>query len=799
MTPQPDFAATLQFLKNWLPDGPWCLTVIPFDRSQGTITATFYPKDGSTDLTDWLGLHNVSAKASVYFVPNPVRGSITSKARREDIVALACLHVDLDPRAGEDFEMEQARILALVQSESPRKLPNPSVIIFSGGGYQLLWKLAEPVMIRDLDHAEELKRYNIQIENVLGGDHCHDVCRLLRLPGTVNWLNAKKVKAGRKPTLATVLESWDERLYDLDAFILAPEVQDVSSPRSASSPRATDVQLSGNIRRLNSVDELGEDVPGLCKIVIVQGDDPDNPARFGGDRSKAVWYVACELARRGIDDDTIFSVLTDPGFAISAHVLEQPNSHKYTLVQIGKAKEAAIDPDLREFNERFMVIQNFGGKCVVAEEVPDELLDRSRLSAMTFDSFRNAFSNRQKEIGNDESIPIAVWWTLHRERRQYERIVFSPEREMPGCYNLWRGFAVEPIPGDGCDLFLRHVKDVLCGGVAAHYDYLVKWMANCVQHPGKPGQVAVVLKGRQGSGKSFFVKMFGHLFGRHFLAITDSRRLVGNFNSHLQDVVLLFADEAFYAGDKKHESNLKGLITEAGIAIEGKGRDIEYQRNCLHLIMASNEDWAVPASLDDRRFFILNVTDGNRNKRRVFDQIEAGLKAGGFGALLHLLLNMDLSEFSVGARPETEALKQEKLNSMSPIHAWWYERLYDAEIQFAGSSGHAQGSWPQEFPKAQMIAEIRRALGAREAAYSDHGIRSKFLKMAPVTLTRPEGRVHWTDHRNENRQTGARPYCWNILDVVACREHWDKEFGQLAPWPPFEQDPVGVYENPSPF
>jgi len=32
--------------------------------------------------------------------------------------------------------------------------------------------------------------------------------------------------------------------------------------------------------------------------------------------------------------------------------------------------------------------------------------------------------------------------------------------------------------------------------------------------------------------------------------------LVGNFNAHLIDCVLLFADEAFWAGDKQGENTL---------------------------------------------------------------------------------------------------------------------------------------------------------------------------------------------------------------------------------------------------
>lgn len=43
------------------------------------------------------------------------------------------------------------------------------------------------------------------IAKALGGDNCHNVDRLLRLPGTINMPNAKKRAAGRVPTLARII------------------------------------------------------------------------------------------------------------------------------------------------------------------------------------------------------------------------------------------------------------------------------------------------------------------------------------------------------------------------------------------------------------------------------------------------------------------------------------------------------------------------------------------------------------------------------------------------------------------
>ena len=69
----------------------------------------------------------------------------------------------------------------------------------------------------------------------------------------------------------------------------------------------------------------------------------------------------------------------------------------------------------------------------------------------------------------------------------------------------------------------------------------------------------------------------------------------------------MFADEAFYAGDKKQLPILKHLITSDTLGVEAKDVDAETAANFVHMIMASNDDHVVQATQDERRFFVLNV------------------------------------------------------------------------------------------------------------------------------------------------------------------------------------------------
>src|SRR5215204_2312773 len=111
--------------------------------------------------------------------------------------------------------------------------------------------------------------------------------------------------------------------------------------------------------------------------------------------------------------------------------------------------------------------------------------------------------------------------------------------------------------------------------------------------------------------------------------------------------------------------------------IEAKGYDAEQSRNCTHLIMASNSDWVVPAGLEERRFLVLDVGESQMQNSEFFGALDRELESGGREALLHLLLNRDLSGFNVRRFPQTEALREQKLLSLETHEEEWIQVLRD--------------------------------------------------------------------------------------------------------------------------
>ncbi len=778
---KPHYAASLDFLHRWNLKGPWVLTAIEVGKKRKLTTETFAAGD-ETKLRKWLTTHGRSKNA--YFHVNPTRYPMQKKAERADIAELTHLHVDVDPRAGEPLEEEQERILRLFGEDLPEDIPPPTCVVFSGGGYQGFWKLTKPMKLDgDLALCEQAKLYNLQIELAFNADSCHNVDRIMRLPGTINRPDERKRKKGRTEALAKVV-SWTDAEYDLEDFTAAVPVQSGETGFAAADP----VAVSGNVHRLDSLDELGPKVSDYCKQIIAQGHDPDNPNKWAS-RSDATWYVVCELVRSSVDADTIFSILTDPGWGISAHVLDQDNPERSALRHIERAKENAIHPKLRELNEKHAIVGDIGGKCRIISEVRDGVMGtRTRLSFQSAADFKLRYCNQRVEIATAQGstqVPLGAWWLHHPNRREYETIVFAPGIEIPRSYNLWKGFAYPSRPGK-CDLFLKHVLDNICNGDEEHFAYLLGWLASAVQRPASPGHTAIVLRGSQGTGKSFFAKTFGALFGRHFLQVSDPKHLVGSFNAHLRDCVVLFGDEAFYAGDKKHESVLKMLVTEEMITIEAKGVDAQAAPNFVHLIMASNDQWVVPAGTDERRFFVLDVSGEQKQKSAYFRAIQEELDAGGYEALLYMLRTKDLADFDVRSIPKTAGLADQKLLSYSPMEDWWYQKLKSGDLT-------VDGGWTDGVPTAVLHDDYIRHAKSYQSfkARSSATMLGMFLKRVVPEGWKARARIsgrHEIEIEGHTRFV-TNPWIYRLPELDVCRRIWDEDFGGPFDWPDPEHAP----------
>jgi len=422
---------------------------------------------------------------------------------------------------------------------------------------------------------------------------------------------------------------------------------------------------------------------------------------------------------------------------------------------------------LDDMNARYFVVQE-GGKAFVGTFETQG--GRQTLVLMRFTDFRNLHMNKRVKVG-EKVVPLGGWWLDHAKRRQYDGLVFLPgnkARVVTGKLNLWRGWAFVPRQGEWAKL-RDHIWTVVASRKKEVFDYVMNWLAWCVQHPDKRAEVVLVMQGKRGAGKGTVANAMCKLFGQHALQISSAEHLVGRFNGHLRDTVLLFADEAYWPGNKGAEGTIKRLVTEPTIFIEAKGRDGVEVPNLLHVMMASNEDWVVPAGERERRYFVLKVNDDKLQDHGWFKAINEQLENGGYGAMLHDLLRHDLGDFHPRQLPKCNDLTGQQALSLGPLDSWWVELL---EI------GTLTGCDPDAPYRAVSNKYEEKIVGYTERLVTRLGLYDQARNIDPRLRSVSEHKLgnFLAEQGCDNSRKVMRHRGWTFPELGDCRKKWEARF-----------------------
>ena len=431
-----------------------------------------------------------------------------------------------------------------------------------------------------------------------------------------------------------------------------------------------------------------------------------------------------------------------------------------------KAKDEAEHGEsrhiLKQLNDHHAVVM-IGGKTVIVRE--DE--------TPTFMGYKDfCLRHANLKIGRRAATKI---WIESDDTRRYDELVFDPSGRCPSTsYNLFKGLSVEPVAGK-CDLYLRHVKEIICAGDQALYDYVMGWMAHAIQKPTELPGVALVLRGYQGTGKGTFAQHFGKIFGDHFQHLVHMDHLLGKFNAHLASALVVFADEIVWGGNKREAGQLKGIITETRRMMEAKFKDPIIVDNYARFIFATNEDWAVPTGEKERRFCVLNIDETKAEDHSYFAAINAEMRNGGVQALMHILVNLDLNQFNVRRYPVTEGLLHQKQLSLPSVAQWWYDILIEGD----NSVSFNMYASPIEVIDVSTPTSVLFAIYQAFAQGDRYGHGQVASCQQFVTILSEWAPI---ERKRTTVANGKRGRCLVIPDLESCRNHFEQKIGHEIDW-----------------
>lgn len=253
-------------------------------------------------------------------------------------------------------------------------------------------------------------------------------------------------------------------------------------------------------------------------------------------------------------------------------------------------------------------------------------------------------------------------WREHPGRTivRMREVGFDPANEDTHITcNLWAGWPTKPQAGK-CDQLLEVLR-FMCSKdykSQALFEWVLRWCAYPVQHPGAKMKTALVFHGPSGAGKNLFFEAVMSIYGEYGRVI-DQNAIDDKFNDWAERKLMLVADEVIARAELYHVKNkLKALITGDWIRINPKTIAAHDERNHVNLVFLSNESMPVVLEEDDRRYAVVwtpakdqRLPSGGIADAAFYKSARDEIANGGVAALHDHLLNVDLGNFDPGTLP----------------------------------------------------------------------------------------------------------------------------------------------------
>ena len=201
------------------------------------------------------------------------------------------------------------------------------------------------------------------------------------------------------------------------------------------------------------------------------------------------------------------------------------------------------------------------------------------------------------------------------------------EKVVNTAFNTWKGWPIAiaaPVNQDLMNVCVSHL-DQLLGYLTRDNEaqalWIKQWLAWVVQHPGVKQQVAPVIVGGQGVGKSFFgntflMSLFQNLWGTASPKLLEGAFAIEPFIGKM----LVFIDEAKFHSEASTEE-IKKLIRNVSIGGAEKFQSARNYRIFSRVIFASNNiDMNLgQANIQDRALFYMKAYDREHKKMSAAD------------------------------------------------------------------------------------------------------------------------------------------------------------------------------------
>ena len=740
-------------------------TIDPLDKQSSVPCMTFTMPQQAAQAEAWVLKANTK-KRNCYFHTN-VSNATNKRLSKIDVNFARFVWADIDPDIKQFGTYENAK--KYIKSLIPSLIEHASLIIDSGNGIQVLYRLTPSIDISDQGAKEEYEIVNRAIAKRWNADSTQDCSRILRLPGTLNYPSQAKIDKGYpgQPSVAKIIYC-SAREYTLEsiqaALTISPEL--IEQARTEYHAKSKGAKTSQAIIKI----EITEQLRGRFEQFLES--NPSARARYLGstqglvDKSGSAMDMgmATSMIRGGFNIDQIKALLLDWQFGSKnndrtqdrywANIRQNSYARDEEITQEkidafwAQVKGSPVDRVRADFTETItdelveppdaidLINQEY-----VWDNLTREIYDIKNGLYVPAPKFYMHYDNVPYKPSEDaKATTLGRGWLKSPKRRSVKQLVLAPGKPATlkdGSLNTWRGFTAEPVPGYVTP-FLDLVNFVLPN--KAEREYCVKWLAKMIQEPGAKFLVSLVVWSiEEGVGKGLLFETVGSLFHQRHFKVVGNEIFNDQFTEWQSQKIFVIADEVSSADKRSTADRIKGWITATENNINVKNTAKYSEPNLIKYVFLSNHPDAVYLNDKDRRFFVAEAPN-----KKLPDEIRKNfvnwIKSGGKAALMDYLLSQDTSQFDPTAPAPMSQSKMGMLDSnKSDLEQWVENALLKAQaknhdlISTEDLATHYNfGSRPTKC-SGKTVATILKRMGYKKLAKKakfDNGTRKGLFSTA---------------------------------------------------------------------
>lgn len=296
---------------------------------------------------------------------------------------------------------------------------------------------------------------------------------------------------------------------------------------------------------------------------------------------------------------------------------------------------------------------------------------------------REQWKARYAAVKPDGDVLNAIW-RGSIPLRKFEALVYLPgEPEFPdgeggGRYNIWRQSGVEATPGN-VQPFLDHMEHLFAD--EQERAYVLDYLALLIQSPGRKINFALLVKGAQGTGKSWIGRLMTRIIGAPNVTLPSNTEVMSSWTVWTEGAQLGIIEELMCVGRLDMANRLKPIITEPTLRIEAKGCGLYSIPNHLNLIAFTNHEDAVPIERGDRRWLVV-FSAATPQTDAYYERLFAFLDGSGPSAVKQWLLDRAAQLNPKGVAPRTKGKDEMRRLSLGDAEQALADRLDENDCPF---------------------------------------------------------------------------------------------------------------------